>query len=70
MRDQQTCLPIITLEISLYPNYNCGFYSSISLIQSGQINKHTQQLSFNNIDYKYTLTLCKFCNQHTCIVYT
>ena len=40
------------LEISLYLNYNCGFYSSISLIQSGQRNKqtNTQQLSLNNID--------------------
>ena len=42
------------LEISLYLNYKCGFYSSISSIQSGQTSK--QQLSFNNIDI---LTLCK-----------
>ena len=44
---------LLLLEISLYLNYKCGFYSSISLIQSGQTNTHkhtnTQQLSFNNI---------------------
>ena len=38
----------------VYLYYKCGFYSSISLIQSGktnkQTNKHTQQLNFNNID--------------------
>ena len=40
----------------VYLNYKCGFYSSISLIQSGQTNElanthtNTQQLSFINID--------------------
>ena len=40
------------VEVSFYLSYKCGFYSPITLIQSGQTNKqtNTQQLSFNNID--------------------
>ena len=32
---------LLLLEISLYLNYKCGFYSSISLMQSGQTNTQT-----------------------------
>ena len=53
IRNQHTCLPIIHLEISLYLKYKCGFYSPITLIQSGQTNKqtHKQTNNNNNIDY-------------------
>ena len=29
-------------EVSLYLNYKCGFYSPITLIQSGETNKQTK----------------------------
>ena len=38
------------LEVSSYLTYKCGFYSPITLIQSGQTHKQTniEQSSFNN----------------------
>ena len=40
--------------LEVYLKYKCGFYSPISLIQSGQTHTNkqtnTQQSSFNNID--------------------
>ena len=52
IRVQHTCLPLLTFETKFYLNYKCGFYSPITLIQSGQTNTHTnkQQSSFNNIN--------------------
>ena len=38
------------VEVSLYLNYNCGFFSPITLIQSRQHTQpHKEQSSFNNI---------------------
>ena len=63
----------------VYLNYKCGFYSSISLIQSGQTNTQTTIEFFNNIDvvvfqckklrlYKYTKVVSIFFSQ--CINFT